>query len=209
MSVDIDIDKVEQLARELQRKDPEKFCQLRLFLITKGRWFRVYNGAWSGMREFVELSYIKSLKPDRGKILDFFSKLEVIINELIQSKVFGLFSTEGYTLDDILEFVDFSYRLRLLKKWEIFDNNLVDKISKVAKVRNQFAHRWSEGEVFYGEKVEDGKKVKLTIVENFSQFKNDVEEIWLEIIERYEIEERKHFGKLITQLGDYNSFLAI
>lgn len=68
---------------------------------------------------------------------------------------------------------------------------------------------WSVSEVFYGVKAEDGKKIRLTITENFEQFKKDVEAVWIEVIERYEVEERKHFGKLITQLGKYNSFLGI
>lgn len=85
----------------------------------------------------------------------------------------------------------------------------LEKCPNCGNVRNQFAHRWSVSEVFYGEKVENGKKVRLTIIDNFEQFKKDVEAIWLQVIERYEVEERKHFGKLITQLGDYNSFLGI
>ena len=38
------------------------------------------------------------------------------------------------------------------------------KLTRNLSVRNQYAHRWDENEIFYGEKLENGKNTKLTII---------------------------------------------
>jgi DNA adenine methylase len=54
-----------------------QFPDLGLLIITPSQWLRVSNMKMENRMEFVELSSIRRLQPQRGKILDFFSKLEV------------------------------------------------------------------------------------------------------------------------------------
>lgn len=86
-----------------------EFIDTRLLLMTKSQWLRVYNGKLEKRRELMELSFIRNIKPTRGAILDFFTKVESLIREMIQAKMLGLFSNQGYEFDDLA--VSTSYRL--------------------------------------------------------------------------------------------------
>jgi hypothetical protein len=66
---------------------------------------------------------IRELKPERGDILDIFSKLEFLVNELIQAKLLSLFSPDASFLEDVLENVDLFSRIRLPQQWELLETN--------------------------------------------------------------------------------------
>ena len=53
-------------------------------------------------RELLELSFIKKLTPSRGVILDFFSKIESLVREMIQARILELFSEQGYEFDGLI-----------------------------------------------------------------------------------------------------------
>lgn len=175
---------------------------LRLFLITPSQWLRVYKNKIEKFENLKELHFVRGLKPKRGELLNYFAKLEFLVNELFQARFLGLLSEKAYEFDDLLEFVDFSYKIRLLKKWKILSNNQVERISELFKVRNQLAHRWNEYEVSYGK---DKGGNRLSITQNVEEFKADAEKIWVELIEIYMKEQEKGKGLLISKIEDPNT----
>jgi hypothetical protein len=90
----------------------------------------------------------------------------------------------------------------LLKKWKIINNNQVERISELFKVRNELAHRWNEYELSYG-KDESGNR--LSITQNIEKFKVEAEKIWVELIEIFMKEEEKGKGVLISKIEDPNT----
>jgi hypothetical protein len=113
MSLDAKIPEIESLIW----KHRDSFRDLRILLITPNQWLRVYNGRIEKYESASELHFVRGLKPYRGDILDFFAKLEFLVNELIQARFLGLFSEKAYEFDDLLVKIDFEQKIRLLKKW--------------------------------------------------------------------------------------------
>jgi hypothetical protein len=186
MSLDEKIPEIEAFVL----KNRDKLHDLRILLITSNQWLRVYNGGIEKYDRSAELQFVRRLGPYRGEILDFFAKLEILVNELIQARFLGLFSEKAYEFDDLLEKIDFEQKIRLLKKWGTINNNLLERIQQIFTVRNQLAHRWSEKEAFYKKDV-SGNRLRLTETENFNKFKADGESVWLEVIDIFMAEEEK------------------
>ncbi|TKJ44966.1 hypothetical protein CEE35_05790 [Candidatus Aerophobetes bacterium Ae_b3b] len=187
-------DKIKQLAQLiLDTKIVPK--SLRLFLIGEDYWVRIYYGAFSirvGVREY---GFVRNLNLERGAVLDIFAKLEFFVNELIQLKLLGPSHKKGQILDDILQYVDFFSRVRFLKEWDIIDNHLSNLLYQTKQVRNGFAHSWSEDEIKY-----KGKLIK----NNFSDFKQDLEEAWRRLVEIYKKEQEKiDIDKFIDSILKY------
>ena len=67
-------------------------------------------------RELLELSFIKKLTPSRGVILDFFSKIESLVREMIQARILELFSEQGYEFDDLLQRISLQDCIDILNK---------------------------------------------------------------------------------------------
>ncbi len=126
------------------------FPDFRLLVITPVEWLRVFNNQMELHTEFVELAFIRKLKPERGQILDFFSKMESLVGELIKAKFLGLFSEQSNEFDDLLQKLNFARCIELLLTWGTIDGHLKNDINRITSVRNQLAHSWSEKEVFYG-----------------------------------------------------------
>jgi hypothetical protein len=193
------------LVYNLVRKNIHRFPDLRLFLITPSQWLRVYKGNINSQVELLELAFIRGLRPDRGQILNFFAKLEVLVNELIQAKFLGLLSEKAYEFDDLLQKINFNSKAELLTKWHVIDGNLQNNIKEVQGLRNQLAHRWSEHDVLY-KKDTNGKP--LTITQNINEFKKDAEEVWIRLINIYAQEENKNIGTLMSKFDDPNTIRA-
>jgi hypothetical protein len=200
LTLDDDIERIWKLIDE--KKKQGQLLELRIFLITKDQWLRVYKGQMEKSMQLEELNFIRSLKAKRGDIINFFSKLEFLVNELVQARMLGLFSEKAYDFDQVLECIDFSDRLELLNEWQIINGSEMDKISRISSVRNQLAHRWSENEVSY-RKDTTGKK--LSISDNIQKFREDAEKIWMLLIDKYTIEEEKHIERVIQKLVDPNT----
>jgi hypothetical protein len=173
------------------RNQKEKWPNLRLFLITPNIWLRLYHGNLETQHQLQEHAIIRGLKPQRGDILDIFSKIEFLVNELIQAKILGLFSPDAPFLEDVLENVDLFSRIKLLQQWGIIDNKLCGMTMNLKQVRNGLAHKWKESEVNY-----KGKK----ITQSFVQFKHDLEEVWIGLVGAYMKEQQSKIDEIITKL---------
>jgi hypothetical protein len=61
--------------------------ELRLLIITPTKWLRVYDGNVNGHDDRpLESSFIDKLSK-RGDILDYFSKVESLVREIIQARI--------------------------------------------------------------------------------------------------------------------------
>lgn len=158
-------------------------------------WLRLYHCNLETRHELEEHVIIRGLTPERGKILDVFAKLEFLVNELIQAKLLGLFSPNAPLLEDVLEYVDFFSRIKLIQEWAIIDKKtdkeLVSIIMELKQVRNGLAHKWKESEVNY-------KGEKLT--QNFEYFKQDLEKVWIGLVTVYMKEQASKIDDLISML---------
>jgi hypothetical protein len=85
------------------------------------------------------------------------------------------------------------------------DRYLKNNINKITGVPNHLAHSWSEKEVFY-DKDNNGNPV--TIIENIRKFREDAEHVWVSLVKIYMKLEVKYLGRLISKLGDPNTFEA-
>jgi hypothetical protein len=191
--------KIEGLVQQKWRAFPE----LRLLIITPTHWLRVYDGNLNGHREVFGESFLERLS-GRGDILDYFSKVESLVREIIQARILGLFlfSTTVDEFDQILQRVGFYNCIRLLVDWKMIGKNLKDKIDEVNKVRNQLAHSWSEHDVYYKKNAEN-KSIRL--FDNINEFRKDAKVVWLELIKIYMQAEVKDIGRLISRLEDPNT----
>lgn len=161
-------------------KIPER---IRLFMITDKMYVRIYKGKATWKLQEEEFGIVKKLGCERGEILDLFSKMEFLVNELIQLRVLGPNSENAEKMDDILSGLDLFGRVKLLKRWGMLDNKHAEMLNQARQARNGFAHAWGTEEVLYKEKP---------IEKTFPQFKKDMEEIWEALVAAYSLEQKKY-----------------
>ena len=174
---------------------------IRLFLITDENYIRIFRRKISITYSLdTDVFHLGFLRCDRGLILDVFSKIEFLVNEIMILKVLG-FKLEGEVydkslmLDDILDNIDLFSMVRILNKWNIVDNNLLNLLIQTKQVRNGFAHAWDTDEVFYR-----GKKIK----DNFPKFKEDVSRVCSQLLEIYKsLQDKIDFEILINKINSF------
>jgi hypothetical protein len=189
---------------DLISENPELSIDLRLFFITGTEFIRIYYGHCSRSVSAEEFRFVRRLtffkNEDRGEIIEVFSKLEFLVNELIQLKLLGLNAENGRKLDDLLEEVSLDSRVGLLKQWGIINKELRSKIKKVTDVRNDLAHVYDISNVSYSKKVPGKKKSEtVSIRQAFDDFKQDFEEVWKGLIEIYK-DQQEEFGSVLNVL---------
>lgn len=170
------------LLRGSRNKEP------RLLIITDKEILRRHNGKM-GLLQFIKPhGAIKDLCLERGEILEIFSKIEFITNEIIINHINP---QEVEKFEEVLNYMDFFIKVKLLNEWGVINNKLKEKIICVKDVRNGFAHVWSEEEVKYKNKG---------IEENFVNFKQDLLYIWESLIKLNQ-DNQPNVDNLIKKLG--------
>jgi hypothetical protein len=180
MLTDEQFDGIEKLIE----KNRDNLSNVRLLMITSKRWLRLYKGDISRSSQNTDELFSQLQQIDRGTILDICSKMEFLVNEMIQTMVIGYNLSRSYKLDTILENVPFATRLYLLKEWGLFqgyDEGVFYKIKNVMNVRNKLAHQWSPTETEYKNK---------SLSENFLKFKHDLKDSFNVFINIYGKEPR-------------------
>ena len=189
---------MELTEKELQEafskvKIPE---HIRLFMITEKMYVRIYKGKATWKLQEEEFGIVKSLECERGDILDLFSKMEFLVNELIQLRVLGANSKNAEMMDDLLSGIDLFGRVKLLRKWGMLENKHAEMLNQARQVRNGFAHAWGVEEVLYKEKP---------IEKNFHLFKKDMEGIWEALVAAYSLEQKKYdVSGIFREIQEYN-----
>jgi hypothetical protein len=155
---------------------------IRLFLITDESYISIFGRKISTTYSLdADVFHVTYLRCDRGLILDIFSKIEFFLNEIIILTVLGFKMEDGVydkniLLGDILDNVDLFSKVRMLNKWKILNNDLLNLFMQIRQVRNGFAHVWDKDEILYR-----GIKIK----NNFNKFKEDVSKVCFQLLEIY------------------------
>jgi hypothetical protein len=186
---------------DIIKKSDDFPINIRLFLITDENYIIISGRKFSITYLLgTDIFHSQYLKCDRGSILDIFSKIEFLINEIIILRVLGL-KLEGEVydkslmLDDILDNIDLFSRVKILNKWKLINSKLKNLLTQTKQVRNGFAHVWEKEEILY-----DGKKIK----ENFPKFKEDISNVCVQLLETYKLlQDKIDFEALINKIKSF------
>ena len=188
-------EKMNKFMLELVKKQPNIPRDLELFLITEETYIKFHNGYLDIGKNYVDTVVLnpKKLELDRGQILSAFSKMEYLLNELIHLLVIDYDVKKRYMFNNILENINLHRKIMLLNKWGLISNRECKNMQKLKSVRNSFAHVWDEKEVEYKE---------VALENNFDEFKNDLKELWLVLVDVYKVEQIKiNLDEIKKKLG--------
>jgi len=174
---DIDESKLKKLIELMNIK---QIRPLKIFIVGKKQWLRVYGKNVSYGMHKEDFGLVTPSTLDRGQILDAFSKLEFILNEIIQAVILkNDFSAKGQWLDDLNTRIDFAQKLHIIRdNWKLISDETYQMLNKLKNVRNVIAHRWIIDDAIYGK--------DKTLKTNFDQFKKDLKEVWKRLVVVYE-----------------------
>ncbi len=170
----------EKLKELLDLMDKHRIRPLKIFIVGKKQWLRVYGSNISHGFHREEFGEVIPRNLDRGDILDAFTKIEFIINEIIQSVILEKdLSEKGSWLDSINTKIDLSQKIHILREeWNLISDDTFQMLNKLKNVRNVLAHSWDFGNAIYGK--------DKTLETNFRQFQQDLKEVWKRLIVVYE-----------------------
>ncbi len=173
-------------ARVDWRKVPRDF---RLLLVLDRTTIRIGD-----RRRFVEQTtdvygFVEGLKPERGEILEAFSRLEFIINEILKFELLGVPTVDTdwskrKFFDEIMNYVDFSNKINWLRERMNLGKKQKQKLDNLRRLRNGYAHIWREDEIQY-------KNRPIKIKSCFKEFKDDFREVWKCVCDIYRIQQDK------------------
>jgi len=104
------IEKIEGLIKSIKKLPPNT----RLFLTTYDSFILIEKGLTKRTWFKEEFGDIKKLKFERGEILDQFSKIEFIINEVIKLGLGMSHPIEHSLREDIVDSLDLFLKIRIL-----------------------------------------------------------------------------------------------
>jgi len=144
-------------------------------ILTNEEFLFCYKDNLSRMEFMRGYGPVEGLGFKRGDIINFFTQIELIINQII---LVHLKAQDGIVLKfgQLLDCVDLFSKIKLLKDWDIIDRGTKADLICLKEVRNGFAHNW------------ELKKVKYrgdSITQNFETFKSDSQRIFTKMLELY------------------------
>lgn len=148
----------------------------KLFIVGTRRYLLVYEGILSNGWARHDFGYIVPRRLERGRTLDAFSKIELIVNEIIEAKVLNNNGNKR-DFEDLTEKISLAQKLQLLRKWGLISQKTLGKLHKLKNVRNVLAHSWHIKNAVYGK--------DKTLKNNFPQFQEDIKEIWKKLVNVY------------------------
>lgn len=175
---------VQTLIQLMQQVD-EVPNDIRFFLLDKQQVIRCVRGRLSIQAHQQEFAYIDKLILQRGAMLEIFAMLEGFVNEFFHLKFFGLTYQQADEFDEVLEFIDFNGRTRLLRRWEMISRGIAEKITAITSVRNYLAHAWDVQAATY-------KRQPLADPAVFQRFQTDLRKIFESLIQQYQKEQQQH-----------------
>ena len=98
-----------------KQMDKSNWNNLNFFLVTHNRWLRMYYGNLEISEQFKEYTLIRDLKLSRGAILDIFSKIEFIVNKILEAVLLGLYSPNSRMFEEMLESIDSFFTLKIAR----------------------------------------------------------------------------------------------
>jgi len=170
---------------------------MRLYIVTKNEQLYVNKG-------FAEKAYYSNItskvRQKRDTILEPFTKIEFILDELIRLYIVGFESRKQNEFLNLLDAIGSRRKIELLYKWKIITNNLKKRLENLFQVRNGVAHDLSMYEVRYQK-----KPLFHTLSQaNYNKFLKDLEKTWNDLVKTYLKAEKKiNWTKLIEKIKRY------
>jgi hypothetical protein len=201
MSIDGKLLEVEIICKQM---DKSNWNDLNFFLVTHNRWIRMYYGSLEINEQFTDYTLIRDLKLSRGAILDVFSKIEFIVDKILEAMLLGLYSPNSRMFEEMLESIDLFSRLKLLESWGLVnkktDDEFLSLVYQLKQVRNGLTHRWKESEVTYKGRKLTEQRGHPEHQSGFDLMKEDLEKVWIKILELYMNEQNTKIDDLINML---------
>ncbi len=170
-----------------------KIWPSKLFIVGKKRYLLVYQNITSEGNHVEDFGAIKPSHLKRGDVLDSFSKIELIVSEIIEAKIVGE-GKEKQKFSELSEKIDLTQKIHLLKSWKLIGQETFELLHKMKAVRNLLAHSWHIKNVIYGK--------DKTLETNFLKFQNDLKLIWNRLINVYDSvrPQNKELEKTLTEI---------
>jgi uncharacterized protein YutE (UPF0331/DUF86 family) len=172
-----------------------KIWPQKIFIVGKKNYLLVYQNIISNGVNQEDFGTINPGHLKRGDILDSFSKIELIVNEIIEAKVLGE-NGQKQEFSDITNKIDLSQKIHLLKSWELIGEKTFSLLHKVRKVRNILAHSWHIKNAIY--------ETDKTLETNFPKFQSDLKLIWKRLINVYDFvkPQNKELKKVLKKIKE-------
>ena len=177
-----DVEKVIELVKT-KHKSLILNGNFRFLVFSKGSYTFVNKGHFS--QHFFNGKFTASLRQDRGSILDYFSMIEFLVNELINLKITGLNSEKSFILEELLDGMDLFSKIKFLEKFKLIESKTSGLIFCTKEVRNSFAHN-------LGMELKQTTYKNKLLIQDFQSFKEDVETIWNKLVDSYQEELEKN-----------------
>lgn len=170
--------------RVIWHKLPKDFS---LFLVFDKKTTRIAYGKVFDETTTKTHAFVEDLELERGKILEAFSRLEFIINEMLKCELLGAPTTDTdwskrKFFDNIMNHVDLYSRINWLCERMNLRGKLREKLHNLRKLRNGYAHTWREQEIQY-----ENKPIKSC----FTDFKRDFRKVWRSLFDVYKTQQNQ------------------
>lgn len=171
----------------------KKIWPEKLFIVGKKNYLLVYQNITSHGMHVEEFGVIVPKHLKRGDILDSFSKIELIINEIIESIVLGD-GGKKKKFGEITDKIDLSQKIHLLKSWNLISQKTFELLHKLKLVRNVLAHSWHIKNAVYGK--------DRTLETNFQKFQEDIKLVWIRLINVYDFvkPQNRELKRVLTEI---------
>jgi len=172
---------------------------MKFILFNENSILRVAFGNVMNSNSINEIASLGISRYDRGKIISAFTKLENLINEILIIKIIG-FNKSTEAFDNYLSDLTFSQRIKLVKFHGLMDKDTKEKLWNLKEVRNGFAHKWTDMEIYY--KGEPIRNAILSFLEDMKFCWNKLKEAYTNSIEDKEIEELIRYLETLPKRGN-------
>ena len=157
--------------------------KIRLYIIEKNNHYLINEGRISsGFEAKISLS------KNRKSVLDAFSKMAFLFDEIIRLRIVGPSGdSESKELLYVLNLVPVNRKIRTFLDWNVFGPEFTRNMSRLFEVRNDAIHCVSIDEVTYRPK----KNVSLATLSGFKRFQSDLVVAWSKLLKTYVMEQEK------------------
>jgi len=156
---------------------------IRLYLIFNKKHYLINNGN-------IKHGFSNNLKLNKNKtsVLDAFSKMGFLFDELIRLRIVGyVHNSSSKELLYLLNLIPINRKIRTFLDWGVFDPKFTKQMSRLFEVRNDVLHSITLNEVDYT----PGKTMSMRTIAGFNKFKKDMENSWFELIRIYNSQQAK------------------
>ena len=156
---------------------------IRLYLISDKKHYFINDGSIrSGFSNNLKLN------KNRTSLLEAFSKIGFLFDELIRLRIVGYVNdSSSKELLYLLNLIPINRKIRTFLDWKVFNPKFTKHMSRLFEVRNDVMHCVSLNEVNYS----PGKRMSVGTIAGFNKFKKDMERSWFELIQIYKLQQKR------------------